>query len=225
MLVCAALCASMEIGCSHAPGHFRAAASAPSLSGEGVSHARNLADPNAPFVLIDRTSRPAAQQREIADGAVPLCIAANLSVSEVSASMNENSRSIKLALVNRGGSACRLAGFPAVALLDDKDNPVAGIAIQQTGDAEFAAHVVDSPAPVMSQTPTEVVIPPRGAATFHIGWSTGEQCPVVSRFMLSAPGIEASVAPEDRDRFIIDRLLIVCDGRVRVTALATDSTL
>ena len=205
----------VSTGCTtRTSGHFKSAATAPAITGER----RNVADPNAPFMLIDRTPHPIAQPVSGED-ATASCDLSALSVSEISASMTDGFRSIRLAFVNRGETACRLGGFPSITLLDQDGQPVAGIAIEQTGEAAFAGSIADPTVATAVQTPAQVLLPPRGAASFQIGWAAGEYCRLISRFVVSAPGA-ASQSDAIMEKFAFDRPLTICSGQLRVTALS-----
>ena len=215
VLLVAASAVGLAAGCARSSMHGSAAASAPTLSEDSPAHIRGVSDPNAQFTLIDRTARPATPQPSVDAQSGPACDASALRVYEVAAQMDGDSRIVKLAFVNRGETACALAGFPSIALFDDAGRRVAGIAIQQTGSMSFSGRVEASASP--TQAPLKVLLAPRGEAYFQIGWSTGDQCPTVSRFSVKAPGAVDLPAGETDDSFTIDRPLTVCGGQMRIT--------
>lgn len=189
-------------------------ASAPSLQGEDASIRRNLADPNAPFMLLDRTPRPSAIIAPDGDKTAP-CSGESLSVSEIGAAAEGNARTVRLAFVNRGDSACTLAGVPAVTLLDQSGEPVAGIAIERKQDGSYSARVTDT----NTAATTRVVLPPKGSAVFEISWETGPECPLINGVAISPPGINAAASGAAGHSFRVDRPLRVCHRRLSVSAI------
>jgi hypothetical protein len=225
MILPAALALILAQGCSqaHAPG--TASANAPGLGEDGQAHIRGVSDPNAPFTLIDRTK--AHQEIPAEDpSSAPECGASSLQFYEAAASMNGADRTLRLALKNRGESACQLSGFPSIALLDDHGSAIASISVRQTGRSTVSG-VVSAPAnqPVSSTaTPgVNVVLRPSGEASFEIRWSSGDDCPLVSRLAIGIAGTAEANAPLT-NTFTINRPLKVCNGELRVTAFLSGSS-
>src|SRR5271156_1254745 len=151
-----AVMALLLAGCTQNPLRGKVAGSAPVLSDEGQPHIRGVSDPNAPFILKDRTKTAAGTASEADSAAAKACQAADLQVYEAAASMNgENGevRSVRLALKNIGANACRLSGYPAIELEDENGAAIASIAVRQTGSTSLSGAVV-APAVKTSSTPT-----------------------------------------------------------------------
>lgn len=209
---------------------------APTLADGGQAHIRGVSDPNAPFTLIDRRKTAVSPQSENL-GSATACMPGELQVYEAAAATNGQSRSLTLAIKNRGASSCRLTGRPEIALLDQTGAPVAGIAVQQMSELQVSGSVVPPTAPSArvpaaqvssgaSPQPAsqeiDIVLLPSGEANFEIGWSSGDACPLVSRFSvsLSQPGGEAGKGDTNlRGSFSINHALNVCNSAVQVTFL------
>ncbi len=169
-------------------------------------------DPNAPFVLIDRTPRPTAHLASMSAQDASPCSAREISLEEVAAEMNGQSREVKFAFVNEGATPCRIGGYPGIALLDAQNLPVANLTVVKSAPGTLEAHTVPASASAqITREALELVLDPRQEAYFGITWTTGENCPAVSRIELTAPGTSQT--------FTISRPLTVCAGEVKVTAL------
>lgn len=227
----------LATGCTQNAVRGTTAGSAPALNGESQAHIRGVSDPNAQFTTL--VSRPKTSAATAAAGSEPVtvsatttaCRAADLQVYEAAASMNGESRVVRLALKNNGGSACSLSGYPAIELQDEHGVAIASIAVRQTGASSLSGTVA---APVREAALAEggsaaneagavdVVLRPAGEASFEIGWSTGETCPVVSRFTVALPAARdtaSSASSSLAGTFTINRALNVCNGEMQVTAL------
>lgn len=223
---------------------------APTLAEEGQAHIRGVSDPNAQFTLMDRTGpvAPQAAMEETGQNAVRntteddsstlLCDPASLQVYEVAAATNGVERSLRLAIKNNGESACHLAGSPSISLEDASGASVASIAIRQTGASSLTGVVAPPMREVESSlaSPAQMVnfvLPPSGEASFEIGWSSGDDCPVVSSIGVGigvgiAPGTSSATGvPKPKfagSQFVINHSLKVCNGEVRVTSLLVGSS-
>jgi len=226
-VVTAALIALLAAGCTQNAVRSKTSGSAPALSGEGQAHIRGVSDPNAPFTLIDRTKTAAgtAATGGEGDSAAAPCQAADLQVYEAAASMNGQTRTVRLALKNIGANSCRLNGYPAIELEDENGAAIANIAVRQTGAASLSgavvAPVVKTSSGTAASSAVDIVLRAGSQASFEIGWSSGEGCPLVSRFTVALPETpasgEESAAPSGS--FTINRALNVCNGEMQVTAL------
>jgi len=232
MVAQAAVMALLVAGCTQNAARGKVAGTAPALSGEGQPHIRGVSDPNAPFTLMDRMKASAGAVSSGEDSAsAARCAAADLQVYEAAASMNGDARSVRLALKNVGANACRLSGYPAITLEDEYGAAIASIAVRQTGAASLSGAVV---APVVKASaasgagatgPVDIVLRPGNKANFEIGWSSGEGCPVVSRFTVALPESSPTAGEESATAsgsFTINRALNVCNGELQVTALRAD---
>ena len=220
-------------GCSQVHAPKNASSAAPALGEEGQAHIRGVSDPNAQFTLIDRT-HATAQQASMHDlgpnaASMGTCQPSSLQVYEAAAAMNGAERSLRLAIKNNGESACHLAGSPSIILEDASGASIASIAIRQTGSSSLTGVVAPPVREVISSPPqsVDVVLPPLGEASFEIGWSSSDDCPVVSSIAVSmatgiasGPGTDGPSSP----RFAINHPIKVCNGEVRVTSLLTGSS-
>lgn len=141
-----------------------------------------------------------------------------LSVSEISSNVNGDHRSVKLAFMNRGAIACRLGGYPEIALLGSADDKVGSIAIEQSTSAAVLAEMSASnnakTIPAASEPTPELVLMPHSVAAFEVVWQFGPECPSISKIEVTAP--------ETTKSFSISRSLKVCAGHIQITALQPD---
>lgn len=237
-LICASLASLLlATGCTPNAVRGKTSASAPALNGEAQAHIRGVSDPNAPFTLVSRANATVATTATAANAAAggseanpvaaAACRAADLQVYEAAASMKGEARVVRLALKNNGATACRLSGYPAIALEDEHGVTIASIAVRQTGAASLSGTVA---APVReaavesgaASAAVDVVLRPEGEASFEIGWLSGDACPLVSRFTVALPAARetaSEVNPSLSGTFTINRALNVCNGEMQITAL------
>ncbi len=217
-LLSAAILPLLAFGCSQTTSRGNSAANAPTLSSEGQAHIRGVSDPNAPFTLIDRTkSTPSAAVTESESAAIP-CGASTLQMYESSASADGNKRIVTLAFKNRSAETCRLSGYPRIELQDETGTAIASIAIRQTSALTLSGTVV-SPTQETAQAPVEVILRPSASATFQIGWSSGEECALVSGFTVEIPAGESTRTAIEP--FAVSHPLNVCNSEILITALTT----
>jgi hypothetical protein len=139
--------------------------------------------------------------------------------------MNGDDRTVRLAFKNRGATACRLSGYPAIELQDDRGNPIASIKVRRTGTASFTGSVAPPLKSTTENQPVDIVLRPGAEASFDIGWTSGDNCPLVSKFTVAAPGIgSATTAATFAGSFAINHPLNVCNGELRISPLAGSGT-
>jgi hypothetical protein len=228
----------LAAGCNQNAVRGKTASSAPGLNGESQAHIRGVSDPNAPFTLINRSNATGATGATAASGAgaaasganpgeVTACRAADLQVYEAAASTNGDARVVRLALKNNGATPCRLSGYPVIELQDELGAAIASIAVRQTGAASLSGTVAAPVREAAAQSgaasaAVDVVLRPAGEASFEIGWSTGDGCPLVSHFTVGLPVARDAGSggnPSLAGTFSINRALNVCNGEMQVTAL------
>jgi hypothetical protein len=207
------LLAALLAGCAGtAKSHNTANRTAPGLTDDAPTHGRGGTNPNAPFTLIDRTPRAAAHLASMTARDASPCTGKELELTEVSAEMNGNDHTVKFAFVNKGPEACRIGGYPSIDLLDEENQPLATITVEQTGKQTLDAQTGPATAiPDASAGSPQIVLDPHGEAYFGVSWTTGDDCPVVSKFGLTAP--------DTAESYTVSRPIRVCSGRVHVTAL------
>jgi hypothetical protein len=214
-------------GCSQNAVRIKNSAMAPSLSDGSQAHIRGVSDPNAPFTLLDRNKTSAKQAFSDDESGAGTCRPSNLQVYEAAASMNGDSRVVRLAFKNRGTATCRLSGYPAIELDNEKGTAIANIAVRQIGGTSLSGNVttpVRETAAVsvgVSQA-VDVVLRPSAEASFEIGWSSGDGCPLVSRIVIALPATTANAAGNAAlaGSFAVNHPLNVCNGEIRMTALS-----
>lgn len=205
LLVCAGGCAG-----SPPPAAVDAHAIAPGASSRHP-------DPNAPYMVPapPRPSAPAPQP--VSASAVATCNPQILSVEEVAGNSHQDYRSLKLAFRNRGNVACRLSGYPVVALLDAQGQNLGSIAMEKISPAEVLSELAETPtssSAAASAADAGVVLPPHAVAAFQVVWTTGPDCTSVGRILVTAPGTQRA--------FTVTQPMRVCAGRVQISSLSLD---
>ncbi|WP_158615512.1 DUF4232 domain-containing protein [Acidipila sp. EB88] len=213
-------------GCNDAQLSPTAYRIAPSQQGEADSHQRrNVANPNAPFTMPASAPKLVARQPLLDVDDVPPCAATQLNLFETRAEANGSRHRLQLTLQN-AGDACRLRGFPAIALLAADSSVLGSIEIRRVSEGVLAASLSTAPqgaatsaslvsGEVEAAPSPYVLLVPNGAASFQLGWTSGPSCTMASRIAISAPGIPSSPV-------IIPRPLTVCEHQVLITEVAAD---
>lgn len=214
-------------GCNGAP-HGMSQATAPTLPGGDGPSLRNVANPNAPFLLKPAEPKLAKRQPLLDVNGVKPCAPGQLTVFESRARVSGIHHTLRLSVSNQG-DACRLGGYPAVTLLDEGGRVVGSIVTQRVSADAMTASLIKGSAPAPSvqeandaetETPTpQVLLAHSGEAAFELGWSTGPTCTPISRIAVGTPGL-ASATPAP---IFINRPLRLCDGTLLVTALSSES--
>jgi len=202
-------------GCSHSTHTAAMRGNAPVLLTEDAPRSHGGTNPNAPYLM--RTSSPQLVKRsDVVNGAAANpCESKDLEVTEIAAAVNGDYRAVKIAFDNNGVVPCRLGGYPSISLLGETGNPVANLVVDRVTTSSISAKLADgSVQPAATKQDAQVVIAPKDEAWFQIGWSTGQDCPVVSRISVSAPG--------STDTFTVNHPLTVCEGRIQITTLHSD---
>jgi len=172
-------------------------------------------NPNAPYIvpggetphLIARATAADAQNAGPCDPDV-------LSVEEIAGDANGAFRSVKLAFMNRGAMPCKLGGYPTVALVDAQGVSVGSVSVEKVGTMQVLAEFQKAKADDAMGPAPSVTLMPHAVAAFQVVWSTGLECPRVSRIQVTAPGTRRS--------FSINQPLRICTGRIQVTELRLD---
>jgi hypothetical protein len=201
-------------GCSRSA-HTTLHGNAPALQQEDApARARGGTNPNAPYTIAGAS--PALVKRSAVDmSTITACDSSNLSVTEIAAAVNGKYRAVKLAFNNQGSEPCKLGGYPSISLLDQNNTPVASIVVDRVTASTLSAQLAQGDVqPVATPSNAEVMLAPKGEAWFQVGWSTGDDCPVVSRIDVSAPG--------STQTFSVNHPLTVCEGRVQITTIHSD---
>jgi len=198
-------------------------------------------DPNAPYMIPAPVHPVAAQVAPVAAGQASPCSPDALKVQEIAGNMHGDYHSIKLGFRNQTGVACRLSGYPMVALFNGQGQNLGSIAVERTTTAEVRAELGE-PAPQRAGAPGSpqsangpassaaalepvsagtvgssspvVVVMPKEVAAFQVVWSAGENCSSVARLLITPPGTTRT--------FSVSQPMSVCGGRIQVTPLSLD---
>lgn len=201
--------------CAHSTRSSSLKGGAPVLLNEDSPRSHGGTNPNAPYLVA--SASPQLVKRSEANAAAPAgpCDGKDLSVTEIAAAVNGSYHAIKLAFDNEGLAPCRIGGYPVISLLDKTGTPVATLAVDRVSASSISARLSQGPTQTTAaKQDAQITIAPKGEAWFQVGWSTGENCPVISRISVTAPGSTES--------FTVNHPLTVCEGRVQITALHSD---
>lgn len=180
-------------------------------------------DPNAPYVVRAPTRNVAAQPTPAAAAEAPPCTPEALKVEEIAGNTHGSWHSIKVGFRNEAGAACRLSGYPLVALFNPEGQSVGSIAVERTTAEEVRAELAEeSPATAQKPAPPQdgtnssqhVVLMPKGVAAFQVVWAAGANCSSVARLLVTPPGTTRT--------FSVAQPMNVCTGRIQVTPLGPD---
>jgi hypothetical protein len=214
----------LSLSCNEARAPHSANANAPALNEDAPLSSRGGTNPNAPFAVLDHTVHLQKRPQILDVSAAEPCRSTQLSLFESGAQMDGNHRIVRLNLVNRGNTACRLAGYPAISLLRQDGTLIGSIGIEKVtgttiearlkGQGNAPANAEDTSASAPSAI---VMLAPAGEATFEVGWTNGENCDQVGSIAVAAPGTIES--------FTVHHSLRVCEGRILVTAVSDGTRL
>jgi hypothetical protein len=201
--------------CAHSTHANALKGGAPVLLNEDGPHSRGGTNPNGPYLVAAASPQLVKRSEASSSTAVNPCDSKDLEVTEIAAAVNGNYRAVKLAFDNQGLAPCRIGGYPTISLLDKTGTPVAKLVVDRVTTSSLTARLSQGPVPAAESKPdAQITIAPKGEAWFQVGWSTGQDCPVVSRISVAAPGATES--------FTVNHPLTVCDGRVQITTLHSD---
>ena len=138
------------------------------------------------------------------------CKTSQLSVRQVSEDAGVGNVALTYAFTNNGSSPCTLNGYPGLALLDEKNQPLKGVKILRSEDTYFS-----------SKQPRQKVTLARGKqASFQIAYnhisSPNEQCPMSSKIEITPPNAY--------EHFTLTEQIKPCTGKVRVTPVQSVDT-
>ncbi len=203
-------------GCAHSSRPSSLQGGAPILLNEDAPHGRGGTNPNAPYMVAAADPQLVKRSGATASNAANPCESKDLAVTEIAAAVNENYRAVKLAFDNEGLAPCYLGGYPSISLLDKTGTPVANLVIDRVTTSSLSARLSQGQVQTTAAKPdAQVTIAPKGEAWFQVGWTTGQDCPVVSRISVTAPGSTES--------FTVNHPLSVCEGHVQITTLHSDN--
>jgi Protein of unknown function (DUF4232) len=201
--------------CAHSTRASTLKNGAPIMLHEDGPHARGGTNPNAPYLVAASRPQLVKRSEDTQTTAAGPCDSKDLAVTEIAAAVNGNYRAVKLAFANEGLVPCRIGGYPSITLLDKTGTPVTNLVVDRVTTSTLQARLSDGPVQTAAAKPdAQITIAPKGEAWFQVGWSTGPECPVVSRISVNAPGSSES--------FSVNHPLTICEGRVQITTLHSD---
>ncbi|MDZ8227819.1 DUF4232 domain-containing protein [Nostoc sp. ChiVER01] len=131
------------------------------------------------------------------------CETSQLSVRRVSEDAGVGNVALTYAFTNNASSPCTLYGYPGLALLDEKDQPLKKVKILRSESTYFSS----------KQPRQQVTLAPGKQASFQIAYnhirSTEEQCPMSSKIEITPPNAYK--------HFTLTEQINPCTGKVRVT--------
>ena len=179
---------------------------APPASTEQATKATVLTSTPTPTEKITDNSTP---QATIATNPTR-CETSQLSVRRVSEDAGVGNVALTYAFTNNASSPCTLYGYPGLALLDAKDQPLEGVKILRSEGTYFSS----------KQPRQQVTLAPGKQASFQIAYnhisSTEEQCPMSSKIEITPPNAY--------EHFTLTEQIKPCTGKVRVTPVRSADT-
>ncbi|OUL22657.1 hypothetical protein BV378_22250 [Nostoc sp. RF31YmG] len=138
------------------------------------------------------------------------CRTNQLSVSRVGSDAGAGNVALIYSFTNKGTSSCTLYGYPGLALLDAKDQPLGGIKVIRAKDTYFQN----------KQPPQQVTLATGEQASFQITYnhirSEGKSCPTSAKIEITPPNAyEHLTIPEQID---------ACTRQVKVTPVRAGVT-
>jgi len=201
--------------CAHSTHTSGLKGGAPVLLNEDSPRSHGGTNPNAPYLVAAAGPQLVKRSEATPSTTTNPCESKDLAVTEIAAAVNGNYRAVKLAFDNEGITPCRIGGYPTILLLDSTGTPVANLVVDRVTTSSIGARLAQGPiSAAESKSDAQITIAPRGEAWFQVGWSTGQNCPVVSRISVTAPG--------GTESFAVNHPLTVCEGRVQITTLHSD---
>ncbi|MEH1937221.1 MAG: DUF4232 domain-containing protein [Nostoc sp.] len=138
------------------------------------------------------------------------CETSQLSVRRVSEDAGVGNVALTYAFTNNGSSPCTLNGYPGLALLDAKDQPLEGVKIIRSKDTYFSSQ----------QPRQQVTLAPGKQASFQIAYnhisSPDKNCPMSSKIQITPPNAY--------QHFTLTEEIKPCTGKVRVTPVRAVNT-
>lgn len=138
------------------------------------------------------------------------CETSQLSVRRVSEDAGVGNVALTYAFSNNASSPCNLYGYPGLALLDEKGQPLEGVKVIRSQDTYFSS----------KQPRQQVTLAPGTQASFQIAYnhisSPQEQCPMSSKIEITPPNAY--------QHFTLTEQIKPCTGKVRVTPVRAVNT-
>ncbi|MCW5316603.1 DUF4232 domain-containing protein [Nostoc sp. KVJ3] len=131
------------------------------------------------------------------------CETSQLSVRRVSQDAGVGNVGLTYAFTNNSSSPCTLYGYPGLALLDAKGQPLEGVKVIRSKDTYFSS----------KQPRQEVTLAPGKQASFQVAYnhisSPQDNCPISSKIEITPPNAYQHLTLTEEIK--------PCTGKVRVT--------
>lgn len=138
------------------------------------------------------------------------CETSQLSVHRVSQDAGVGNVALTYAFSNNASSPCNLYGYPGLALLDAKGQPLDGVKVIRSQDTYFSS----------KQPRQQVTLAPGTQASFQIAYnhisSPEEHCPMSSKIEITPPNAY--------HHFTLTEEIKPCTGKIRVTPVRAVGT-
>lgn len=138
------------------------------------------------------------------------CETSQLSVRRVSEDAGVGNVALTYAFTNNVSSPCTLNGYPGLALLDEKGQPLEGVKVIRSKDTYFSS----------KQPRQKVTLAPGKQASFQIAYnhisSPEKACPMSSKIEITPPNAY--------QHFTLTEQIKPCTGKVRVTPVRSVDT-
>ncbi|MDQ1154053.1 DUF4232 domain-containing protein [Brevundimonas sp. SORGH_AS_0993] len=168
---------------------------------------RPLATVGMPPVAPGGAPTPASAADDI-----PACLAPQLKLAPGEGDAGAGNRVLNFSLQNQGRGACRLDGYPMVALADARGRTIGSIRVDQSPGSYFR----------QGEAPRPVTLPSQARAYFEVAWNVipneamGQTaCPQAHTLKATVPGDTAALsAPFEAQP---------CGGKIRVSPIRSAS--
>lgn len=138
------------------------------------------------------------------------CETSQLSVRRVSEDAGVGNVALTYAFTNNASSPCTLNGYPGLALLNEKGQPLEGVKVIRSKDTYFSS----------KQPRQQVTLAPGKQALFQIAYnhisSPEKPCPMSSKIEITPPNAY--------QHFTLTEQIKPCTGKVRVTPVRSVDT-
>ncbi|MEH2346680.1 MAG: DUF4232 domain-containing protein [Nostoc sp.] len=140
----------------------------------------------------------------------PRCETNQLSVRRVSEDAGVGNVALTYAFTNNTSSPCTLYGYPGLALLDAKGQPLEGVKVIRSKDTYFSS----------KQPRQQVTLAPGKQASFQLAYnhisSPQQNCPISSKIEITPPNAYQHLT--------VTQEIKPCTGKVRVTPVQAVTT-
>ncbi|MEH2309863.1 MAG: DUF4232 domain-containing protein [Nostoc sp.] len=199
------LLTAVTTSCVGSPSVTKQTQALPTITEQPTKEAVLTSTPTPPEKTIENSTPEATTATNLTR-----CETSQLSVRRVSEDAGVGNVALTYAFTNNTSSPCNLYGYPGLALLDEKGQPLEGIKVVRSEGTYFSS----------KQRRQKVTLAPGKQASFQIAYnhisSPQEQCPMSSKIEITPPNAY--------QHFTLTEQIKPCAGKVRVTPVQSVDT-